>query len=101
MTAAPLMIEDDTQASRSHCGSDSQPDGGAPPQSTPDAKPGVSEVTGDNTSNIVTAATFVPEDEPHPQLGKHQTSRMNKIPRTEGQHSPPDEQFPGDDGHQY
>ena len=101
VTAATLMIEDDTKASSSHCGSDSQPDGGAPPQSTPDAKPGASEVTGANTSNSVTAATFATEVEPHPQLGKHQTSRMNKIPRTEGQHSPPDERFPGDDGHQY
>ena len=86
--AATLMIEDDTKASSSHCGSDSQPDGRAFPQSTPDTKPVASEVTGDNTSNIVTAATFAA------------TSRMNKIPRTEGQHSPPDKRIPGDDGHQ-
>ena len=79
----------------------SQPDGGAPPQSTPDAKRGASEVTGANASNSVTAATFATEVEPHPQLGKYQTSRMNKIQRTEGQRSPPDERFPGDDGHQY
>ena len=99
--AVPLMIENDTMASSSHFGNDSQPDSGAPPQSTPYAKREVSEVTGDNASNIVTAATFALEDEPYPKLGKHQTSRMNKIPRTEGQHSPPDERFPGDDGHQY
>ena len=89
--AATLMIEDDTMASSSHFGNDSQPDNGAPPQSTPDPNPGASEVTGANTSNTVTAPTFATEVEPHPQLGKHQTSRMNKIPRTEGQHSPPDE----------
>ena len=84
VTAVPLMIENDTMASSSHFGSDSQPDGGAPPQSTPDAKRGASEVTGANTSNSVTAATFATEVEPHPQLGKYQTSRMNKIPRTDG-----------------
>ena len=88
VTAATLMIEDDTKASSSHCGSDSQPDGRAFPQSTPDTKPVASEVTGDNTSNIVTAATFAA------------TSRMNKIPRTEGQHSSPDDRFLGDYGHQ-
>ena len=88
---ASEITGDNTMASSSHFGSDSQPDGGAPPQSTPDAKPGASEVTGANTSNIVTAATFATEVEPHPQLGKYQTSRMNKIPRTEGQRSPPDE----------
>ena len=98
VTAATLAIEDDAKASSSHLGSDSQPDVRAPLQSTPDAPPESSEVTGANTSNIVTAATFATEDDTEAE--EHQTSRTNKMPRTGGQHSPPDERFPGDDGHQ-
>ena len=100
VTAATLMIEEDTMASSSHFGNDSQPDSGAHPQSTPDAKPGASEVTGANTSNIVTAATLWPSIEDGTKAEEHQTSRTNKMPRTGGQHSPPDKRFPGDDGHQ-
>ena len=99
ITAATLMIEEDTMAS-SHFGNDSQPDSGAHPQSTPDAKPEASEVTGANTSNTVTAPTFATEVEPYPHLRKQQTSAMNKIPRIAGRLSARDKRFPGDDGNQ-
>ena len=62
VTAVTLAIEDDTKASSSHSGSASQTNVGAPPGSTPDAQPGASEVTGANSSYIVTATTLAIED---------------------------------------